>query len=261
MLISNEQIKKLSVDQYLQFLIEVYFKFYENQEILLAVANLRKENVFMTKVMQDLFNYTAVDNSGNTNFSSSYIKTVPEISNTLFQAIDYVIKHGKSCNCIIFDFYKGVFGGMNIRYDAIFKGEEVAGVVARSFNITKAYFEIDQHIKWKSSSTEKLKIEIDQINTLTPRQKQVLFLVLLDFSQERIANILLVTRGTVSRLITNICERLQLKFTSAAYLVEVIDKASIFGCIYSGDIPFKPLCLFINHEIDSFKGVWRADDF
>ena len=174
MLISNDQITKLSADEYLQFLVEVYFKFYENQEILLTVSNVRKQNVFSTKAIQTLFDYTAADKLGTTPLNAPYVKGYPHIARILNQATDYVINHRKSCNCIIFDFYKGVFGAMNIRIDAIFKGEEVAGIISRSFNFTKAYFEMNQCVK--PPSAKGLKIETAQINTLTPRQKQVLFL-------------------------------------------------------------------------------------
>jgi len=76
---------------------------------------------------------------------------------------------------------------------------------------------------------------------LSTRQRQVLFLLALNFTQLEISKRLGITRGSVSGFIIRICKCFNLEFCSTNYLLEKIGKSQIIKSISQPEMVFKPL--------------------
>ena len=244
-----QQINSLTNDEYLQFLIDVHYSNYEDKNILLGVYDVKKRKKFSTKLSKKLFKFSD-DECLNFDFNQQPLLNMFPSLSIVDEMFDLILKTGNGYCCIIFDKLDGRFGAMHARIDPIFKNSEICGFVNRSYNFTKLFFGVGK-LADAPAEMNKKSITGKELEVLSSRQKQILFLSLIDFTQEQIANSLHVTRGTIVKTIANICEKLTLETTSLQSLLNVFDRSSFLKALSLPNIAFEPVAIIMPHDLEA----------
>lgn len=243
-------IDKMSADEYLQFLLDVYFRNYIDKKILMGVYDVQKRGKFSTELSKKIFSYTEPDFFNLTPDQQPVLQKFPKVLALINNTFDLVLSRGDSYTCVIFDRINSHFGAMHLRVDPIFHGNIICGIVTRSYNFTKLWFGVDKFTT-RIENHEKVVISADDLMVLTARQKQMLFLLLMGFTQDRIAESFHITRGTVVKTVANICDRFNLKKNSFYYLQSVIDRASVLKELSLPEIEFEPVAIMFTHDLEA----------
>lgn len=244
----------LSSEEYLQLLIDLYFSQYKDKKIFLSIYNNRREKKFTSDLAQVIFNCPDSQCLNKSLSEQPLLKKFPQlfIINKIF---DLIIETNQGYSFIIFDKYDGKFGALHTRIDPIFHNSTICGFVSKSYNYTKLIFGIDKFYIAQQSESEKVKITAKDLEILTSKQRKILFLLAIDYTQEQISKHLEVSRGTIVKTIATISQKLNLKTVSAGYLMKAINRSSILSKLPLPDIEFDPIIIIIEHDLESHFSV------
>lgn len=244
----DDYVESMELNEYLQFLIRNFFSQYKDKKIMLSIYNIEKQLVFSTKLTQEILMmnildiiYTTPLQRDNKNLHSKYL-------HVLDKALNFVLKSQEGCSIIAFDKLGNMFGALQVRLDPLFKHNSICGISLRAMNFTKLFFGVDKVADLGYINSGK-KIGKSEIEHLSNRQKQILFLLLLGFTQNKIAEGLEIGRGTVVKTIAQICQKLNLPTLSASYLLQSVDKDEVLKMLSLPDMKIEPMVVFVTHDL------------
>lgn len=218
----------LNKDEYLEFLIQTHFKHYINKNIFLSIYDFNKKFKMATNLSRNTFNLDNLVLQNLLIYEMPHLQTHQHIIKVIDEVLDYVLQTANPAIYIVFDKFQNLFGAVHVRCDPIFTPQnEVCGVSFRAYDFTKLYFgafSIPDNSQKHTSQKKNIEIKYD---SFSEREKHILFLLAINFTQEVIADTLQITRGTVAKTISRICNKLKLNYTSATYLINHLDKTEI----------------------------------
>lgn len=241
----EEYVSRLTPSEYLKFIIRYHYSQYYDKQIMLSVYDKNHKLCFTSKLMHTMFNLNHNEIIGKNQLEMPHAATHEKPAQHSMKAGSYALAQQKPITSIIFDRYNDMVGALYSRFDPIFMPDnsEVCGYSVRSYNYTKLFWGVD----WMTEENEGTK-QLD-LTTLTQRQHQVLFLLALNFTQDKIANSLAITRGSVSKLISQICNKFDLPGHSAGYLLKYMGRKNILKKLEMPGINFFPVAILIEHEM------------
>lgn len=244
----DNDVESMELNEYLQFLIRNFFSQYSDKKIMLSIYNIEKQLIFSTKLTQEILMvnildiiYTTPLQRDNNNPHSKYL-------HALDNALDFVLKSQEGCSIIVFDKLGNRFGALKVRIDPLFKHNDICGISVKAMNFTKLFFGVDKGADLVYTNSG-IKIGRSEIEHLSNRQKQILFLLLLGFTQNKIAESLEITRGTVVKTIAQICQKLHFPTLSASYLLQSINKHDVLKMLSLPDMKIEPMIIFVTHDL------------
>lgn len=250
----TDSIQTAKSDEYLNFLIEAYFQHYSDVNIWLSIYDTKKRLKFSTTAIDHFFNVNFADNYNHRPTEMQHATEIMDVLIMQEAIMERCIQSASSGSHLIFNKFRGLLGAVHVQFDPIFDSQHiVCGVSVRTFDATSVIFGIEHLI-------ETDKHDNYDLAKLSTRQRQVLFLLALNFTQLEISKRLGITRGSVSGFIIRICKCFNLEFCSANYLLEKIGKSQIIKSISQPEMVFKPFVLqFNNHEIRTSEIVPKLD--
>ncbi|MEN9946460.1 MAG: hypothetical protein RLZZ293_846 [Pseudomonadota bacterium] len=251
------KVNSLSNDEYLDLLIKLHFSTYDKSNIFLSVFNLQKQICYASKATLKVFyRSNDFDNLSEHVFGlkSSELKTYARFYNATKEfehVLDLVLQQRNSVIFIVFEKYKNLLGALHIRIDPIFHPNgEICGFNSRSYDYTRLFWGAELFGQDHTTDNKNLL----ELHSFTEKQRQVLFLLAINYTQDAIANILGITRGTISRIISQICRKLDLDFHSASFLLTTLGRRRILESLAIPELDFKPIIIILEntwtHNID-----------
>jgi hypothetical protein len=233
----TDSIRTAQSDEYLNFLIEAYFQHYSDVNIWLSIYDTNKRLKFSTTAIDNFFNVNFADNYNHRPTEMQHAKEVMDVLNMQEAMMEHCIQSASSCSHLVFNKFRGLLGAVHVQFDPIFDSQHiVCGVSVRTFDATSVIFGMSHLVETDKPNRYDL-------TKLSSRQRQVLFLLALGFTQLSISERLGITRGSVSGFIIRICKCFNLEFCSANYLLEKIGKSQIIKSISQPEIVFKPFVI------------------
>ena len=243
------QLVELTPDEYLQFLIASHFANYREANVMLSVYDVYKRIQFNTRFCEKIFSVNLEEIKGLTpRQMQNQLITLQrdEISTAIEAAMDYVLNSSNSCSYIVFSKYNNIVGALHVRIDPVYTlNQQICGLACRGYDFTDLLWGI-KGLYPPAEPSQALNLKL-----LSDRQKQVLFLLAIDFTQDKIAQLMQITRGSVSRMISQICAKLNLTCHSGSYLVDTIGRKTIITNLELPDVAFRPLIIRIEHDLES----------
>jgi DNA-binding CsgD family transcriptional regulator len=220
----NQWVNQLSNEEYLQFIIDNHFKYYVDKKLFLSIYDTKRHLRMSTRLNEETYHYTVEELKGIPYEEFPHLQGHTHIINSIIEGMEYVIQHQVPVIFIIFDKYKDLLGAMHLKMDPILTPRyEVCGICTTHYDFTKLFFGVSaSHLhNNKKNITNK-----SNLQTLTERQKHVLFLLALNMTQDIIAETLETTRGTIARIIAQICDKFSLS-PSAKTLIDHLGRSEI----------------------------------
>lgn len=204
---------------YLKQLIETYYKHYLDKELVLSVYNHMHEQEFTTIHHQNFWSSYGFPRT-RLQKTPAMTPSIPygDIVDKLFTLIE---ETGRPYNLLIFTQVKSSHGGGRWVISPIYAHDLICGFEIRFSLITSEF--IKNNILEQCNKPIKNKIPLAELQKLSKRTKQVLFLTILGYSQQQIAEILTVTRGTIATVIHRLAVKFNLESSKLHHFLERVN--------------------------------------
>ena len=208
-----------SPGSFLQNIIDSYYINYLDMPILLSVYDLNLKLKFTTRFVQKFYNIA--------HFYEIEKGVMPDNLNIVSEEMALriekrmqLMKHSITSNSITriihFDQLGQNCGALHTSYTPIVNSnQEACGIVTQSYDYTAEFFGS------KAFDSGDYQPELEN---LTFRQKNILCMWAHNLTQEQIANLLCITRGTVSKVIERIAKKFEVTSSAKKVMFQKINR-------------------------------------
>lgn len=181
-------------------------------------------------------------------YNENYSIAIHHHAEKIFQIQQYVMSQGKAVNFIDLLPYNNIFKSFLVTYIPIYHPNREI-IALQSFATETRFFGFQDHLDIFENN-ERLSTSQTHTQKLSQREHEVLFLLANGVTQEQSAQILGVSRSTISTLIMNLC----CKFDISGSNTKLLSKIAIQDGYYQ-NIPktlWKPCVIVLEPELVSF---------
>ena len=250
-------IINLSHDEYLDFMIDTVFCFYKDKKLKFSIYDCSKNLRFVTDENLNFQGFNP-DDFGDVS-EIEMLKSSRELKSSLNFALDRVISTQNNLVCVVFMRFLNSFGALHIKLAPLFHDGEVCGVLLQKTISSKLFYSL-RAITQIEPRNSKLTITNKQIGSLSKRERDTLYLTLLNFSMPDISKMLLISPGTVRTYITRICEKFDIQ-SSTFFIQDKLNRVDILNALLLPDIKFDPVAILIEGHDEYFHFWTRLDKF
>ena len=241
-----QNINALDPDEYLQFIIASHYLNYNERNVLCVIHDRQKKLCFTSQLGESIWGVDSRDFIGTT--IAEYGKRAPFKNShiTYGKAQDYVLDSGNSASFIVLDKFNNLFRAYYVSIDPLFTSHKIlCGTLSRNYDFTNLFWGCDNLARREPQITAPISLNL---NELGKRQKQVLFLLSLNFTRQLIAESLGISSGGVSRLITSIGKKLHLETSSTNFIFNYISRQKVLEQLELPEVQLEPCCFWIKQE-------------
>lgn len=233
-------------DEYLRHIIQIFYSQYAKQNLILSVYNLKLQIVFFTERLAKISGFKEVDLFSTIDELANKYSGTASVYNVFRDAFARIDVQHLGVSSIYHGFRNGFFHVVLYQIEGIIFEGEICGYTCRSTNLTR-YF-LNKPIN-PSSANQKKNIDKEQIELLSKRELQVLFLLMLNLKQSEMAMILNISGGNISKLINNVCIKLS-DSSSSRVLLSTLNRHQVIRAISNKiDINFQPIIFqYVDNE-------------
>ena len=247
----------LSHDEYLDFMIDTVFCFYKDKNLKFSIYDCNKILRFVT---DENLSFQGLNPNDFADVSEiEMLKDNQALKNNLNFALDRVISTQRHITWVIFSRVKSFFGAVSIMLSPLFHNGEVCGVLLQKTISSKLFYSL-RIITQSQSRNSKLTITDKQIKALSKRERDTLYLILLNFSLPDISKMLLISTGTVRTYITRICEKFDIQ-NSTLFIQDKLNRLELLNSLLMPDIKFDPVSILIEDHDEYFHFWTQLDKF
>ena len=237
-------VKNLNKDQYLQFMLDIFYRNYKDKNMLITIYDSHKKLRFCTDLGSKILGVNLAKTIGESIFKSPVFKKNPTALRKYDALQSHVLSTGNSASIIIFDKYNKLIGATHGQITPIISPKnEICGLEVKTYDFTKLFWGA-HHLKEAKETSEP---EYD-FSRLSPRQRQILLLLAFNFTQEQIAECFEITRGGVAQAISRICKFFKFNFSSSVYLLETLGRAKIIAQLNLPFVKINPCVIVLKHD-------------
>lgn len=244
-------IMNLSHDEYLDFMIDTVFCFYKDKNLKFSIYDCSKKLRFIT---DENLKFQGVNIGDFGDLSElDMLKHHPKLKKNLDFALESVISTQRHVVWVIFSRVESFFGAVSIKLTPLFHDGEVCGVLLQKTISSKLFYSL-RIITHSQSRNSKLMITNKQIESLSKRERDTLYLTVLNFSMPEISKMLLISIGTVRTYITRICEKFDIQ-NSTLFIQDKLNRLELLNALLMPDIKFDPVSILIEGH-DEYFHFW-----
>lgn len=238
----SQELDKLN---FLNQVIDIVYSNYKEKPFLMSVFNFKKQLSFTTNFTKKVYNFPLYGESYNDyNLSNDEKVKTDLFHETASKVLDICINSGVSATLIIFDEVRHNWGALHTTFTPIFTPDgAVCGVLSQSYEFTKLFFGC---INWNNDPD--VSFDVSKLELLTKRQADILYLLAINFSQEEIAQMLQIKRGTVSAVINQISIKVNCQSYSITVVLDFIGRANILATLKPPKIKIPTKVIYFVHK-------------
>ena len=225
-------------DEYLELLIQNFYARYAQQNVLLSVYNLKQQIVFFTDQLAKISGFTKSDLYNTIDELAQKYPGTACVHKIFKDSFEVISRQCLTVSTFYHGFRDGYFHVVLYQIEGLIFQNEICGYTCKSTNLTP-YF-LNPPMKF-TTSNKKAILTKEQLNILSKRELQVLFLLMLNLKQTEIALMLNISVGNTSKLINNVCTKL-INSSSSRILLNTLDRYQVIRTISNHiEIDLKPI--------------------
>lgn len=230
-------------NSFLEYLVKIFFSSYQDKKIYLSIFNLDKNCIFTTERTKEEFGFLkhVVDSSYHS-LSDLEVLKIKYYNGITRDVLDICINKQSIVSCIIFDKLIIHHGALHIIYTPIFAPDgKICGVLSQAYDHTRLFWGCGN---FNDNNPE---VNLSKLNSLTQRQQDILYLLAIGYSQEKVSSVLGIKRGTL----TNVCHNISIRFGFDSYsvekLIEEIGRYNIMKMLNVPNVDIKSMTMYFVH--------------
>lgn len=229
-------------EEFLEHIIKIFFSSYKDKKIFLSIFNLDKKCLFATDRTKLEFGFLKHINETDYFVLSQNEKLkIDYYHNATKEILDMCMNSHSIVSCIVFDKLSNRHGALHIMYTPIYAPNgNVCGVLSQGYDYTRMF--------WGCNNFNNADFNISLLKSLTQRQRNILYLLAIGYSQKRVSDALNIKRGTVSNVCYQISIRLGFESYSVEKLLERIGRYNIIKTLDVPDINIKSMIMYFVHS-------------
>lgn len=231
-------------NSFLKYIVKIFFSNYQDKKIYLSIFNLDKDCIFKTDRLKEEFGFLKyASDSSYKNLSDLELLKIDCYNGITKDILNTCIHEQSIISCIIFDKLIKHHGALHIMYTPIFAPDgKVCGVLSQGYDYTRLFWGCDN---FKDNNSD---LNLSKLHSLTKRQQDILYLLAIGYSQEKVSSTLGIKRGTV----TNVCYNISIRFGLDSYSVEKligqIGRYNIMKTLNVPNVDIKSMTMYFVHS-------------
>ncbi len=230
-------------NSFLEYIVKIFFSNYRDKKIYLSIFNLDTDCIFTTDRTKTEFGFLKhVNDPSYKNLSDLELLKIDYYNSITKDMLATCIHEQSIISCIIFDKLIEHHGSLHIIYTPIFAPDgTVCGVLSQGYDYTRLFWGCD---KFNDNNSE---FNLSRLNSLTKRQQDILYLLAIGYSQEKVSAALGIKRGTVTNVCYNISTRFGFDSYSVEKLIEQIGRYNIMKTLNVPNVDIRSMTIYFVH--------------